>query len=284
MREVSIQIKAGLKKELMAFCRTRKFLVIALVMIGLAALSPILITAMGSLMSSMGDIGVDVSEITDVFGGSATSVGVSASVSDVRDLGLIVFLLLIYRAAGGEQKKRAVIIPKSAGLRSLGYIFPKYIVYPPAALLLSIIAIFASWGISAMIFSVNDLTFDTVLLVGILTGVSMMLYVSFHLALGTATGKAGLSAAVCIGASLILPNVFALSGSDYMLNPFAIEILAAQLAQLAVHPELSASAARDIALTVGFAVLLMVLSFLIALFAQNAKRIDNTDDEISKAL
>jgi len=265
---MSLQAKAGFRKEILALFRTKTFLILTLVIIGLSALNPLLMFAMRPIINAMG--------MADGFT-DTSSTGVSASVGEITSTGLIVFLLLINRAAGGEQKKRTVIIPKCSGLRSFGYVFPKYIVYPLFALALVIVAMFVSWGISALIFGYNDVTFFDVLLAAVLGGVSMMLYICFHLTLGTATGKAGMSAAVCIGASIILPSIFALMSSDYMFNPFALENLASTVIW---RPYISGGEMRDIFVTIAFALALMVLSYLIALFVQNAKKIDNSGDEI----
>jgi len=277
---MSLQTKAGFKKEILSFFRTSRFIIIALVLLGLGGLSPLLITGMSSLMDSMSDLytdmGMDVSDMTSILT-SSTSIGVSSTIGDITGVGLMVFLLLIMKAAGGEQKKRAVIIPKSAGLRSFGYIFPKFIIYPLSAFVLAIAAMFVSWGISCLVFDYNDITFNGVLLGGVLAGVCMMFYVCFHIALGTATGKAGMSAAVCIGASVILPNVFALTTTEYMFNPFALDVLAGTIV---LRPHLTGGEIRDIIATIGFALALMVLAYLIALFAQNARKIDNSGNEI----
>jgi len=136
---------------------------------------------------------------------------------------------------------------------------------------------FVSWGISSLLFEVNDVTFSGVLTAGIISGVCLMMYVCFHLTLGTATGKAGMSAAVCISAALILSNVFALIDISYMFNPFALNILAAT----SVHSApAGGSDLSDIVITLLFAFSLIIISYFIALFAQNARKVDNTGNEI----
>jgi len=276
-----MQIKASFKKEYLAFFRTRTFLIVALVVIGLSMLSPLLITSMGTLIDSMSDIydeyfNMDVSGMSEMLG-SAASIGVATTVSDITGVGLIVFLLLINRAAGGEQKKRAVIIPMSSGLRSIAYIFPKFIIYPLSALVLAVAAMFMSWAVSVLVFDVNDMAFIGVLLAGILSGVSMMFYVCFHITIGTATGKAGMSAALCIISSILLPNIFALTNMEYMFNPFALNVLAGTLL---TRTAISNQELLDIAITIAFALAIMIGAYYIAVFAQNAKKIDNTGNEI----
>jgi len=277
---MNIQTKASFKKEYLAYFRTKRFMIIALVMVGLAIFSPLLLTGMAALMDMMSDLydelGMDVSEMTQILGSNA-SMGVSSTVSDLAGAGLIVVIILINRAAGGEQKKRAVIIPKSAGLRSFPYLFPKYIIYPLSIFFLSVIGMFASWGASALVFDINDVVFSSVLLAGILTGTHMMFYVCFHLTLGTATGKAGMSAAVCIAASILLSNVFAIMLPEYMFNPFALNFLAQNIVH---NTAVTGAEVTDILITIAFALGIMIVTYLIALFAQNARTIDNSGNEL----
>jgi hypothetical protein len=235
---------------------------------------------MGALMDAMGglyeEFGMDISELTEALGTSA-SLGVSSSVSDITGVGLIVALLLLNRAAGGEQKKRAVIIPRSAGLRSFAYITPKFVIYPLSAFVFAVVAMLISWPVSVLLFDINDVTFYGVLLAGVLSGVCLMFYICFHITLGTATGMAGMSAAVCITASVLLSNIFAFTSTEYMYNPFALNLLAATVIH---NEEITRAQLSDIAITIVFALAIMVISYYIALFAQNAKKIDNSGNEI----
>ena len=277
---MGIQTTAGFKKEFLACFRTGRLFFLALSVIGLGIFSPLLLVGLGSLIESMGDIydqvGIDISGMLG-FLSSASSLGVSQSITDITGVGLLVFLLLINNAAGGEQKRRDIIIPRSAGLRSFGYLFPKFIIYPLAALIFTVLAIFASWGISTAVFEVSDVSFEQALLSGILTGMCLMLYVCCHLTLGTATGKPGMSAAVCIVASYIIPSIFSLVGAEYMFNPFGLNGLASTVV---IAGEVTSGEMRDIATTMAFAVALFILTYLVALFAQNAKKVDNSGNEM----
>ena len=274
------QTKASFKKEALAFFRTKKFLIVASVLIGWSILNPLLMVGLGSLMNAMSPIydemGMDVSIMTDLLGSTA-SMGVSSAVGELAGTGLVVFILLINSFAGGEQKKRSIIIPKSSGLRNFSYIFPKFIVYPLSALVLAVAGAFASWGASALIYRVNDVSPEGVLVGGALAGVCLMFYTCGHLTLGTATGKSGMSAAVCIVSALLLPNIFAALGSDYVYNPFTLNIMAASVVS---EGALQKMLPLDIAMTVLVAFVLMVIFYLIAIFAQNAKKVDNTGNEM----
>lgn len=277
---VNIQTKACFKKELLAYIRTSRFIIISAVVVGLAVLSPLMVTGLAVLMDAMSGIyeemGMDISTMTDMLG-SYASVGVSMSVGDITGVGLIVFLIMLNAFAGGEQKRRSIIIPRSAGLSSFSYIFPKFVVYPLSALLVGFVSILASWGVSAIAFDVNDVSFDVALFAGLLTGVCMMLYVCFHLALGTATGKAGISATICIIAAFLLPNIFAFADMQYMFNPFTLELLAMDIIS---RGDMSASIIADSLITVLIALAIMMICYFLALFAQNARKIDNRGNEI----
>jgi len=277
---MNIQTRASFRKESLAFFRTGKFIVIAIVFLGWAMLSPLIIRGLGGLMDSMSpiydDLGMDVSGMTELLGSSA-SIGVSSAISEMSSLCLLVFLLLINSFAGGEQKKRSVIIPRSAGLRSFSYIFPKFIVYPLSAFVLAITGTFLAWWVSSGIFAHNDVTLLGAFLGGTLAGTGMMFYICFHLTIGTATGKAGMSAAICIVSSFLLPNIFAVLGSEYVYNPFILSLYASSLVsettQAFVQP-------MEVVMTVLIALAIMAIVFFLALFAQNAKTVDNSGNEI----
>ena len=278
---MNIQTKAGFRKELFAYVRTYKFLTIALVIIGLAIFNPLMITGLGVFIDAMSDVyddlGMDVSGMTEMLG-TAASIGVTSAVEGITGVGLIVALLLLNGAAGGEQKKRSVIIPKSAGLRGVAYLLPKFIIYPVSIFIFSIAAMFTSWGVSVLLFDINDVSFSGVFISGILAGICLMFYVCFHLALGTASGKAGMSSAVCITASILLPAIFSVISPEYMYNPFALNVLAYTAVLSDVIP---VSEVLDITISAVFAVLIMITTYFIALFAQNARRIDNTGNDIN---
>ena len=209
--------------------------------------------------------------------GSSVSTGVSQAVSDISQTGLIVFLLVINSNAGGEQKKRSIMIPRSSGLKSFSYIFPKFIIYPLSALTLAVVSTFAAWGMSSLAFRYNDVSPLGVLLGGALSGISLMFYVCAHITIGTATGKAGLSATICIVTSLLLSNILLLFGSDLVYNPFTLNALAGSVVSI---EGLSGTSPVEVIMTVVIAFAIMVILFFLALFAQNAKKIDNSGNEI----
>ena len=278
---MSMQTKASFKKEILAFVRTKKLLVLSIVIIGMAILSPLMFVGTAALLESMkpvyDSIGMDITSMTDLLGGYTVQAGVFTGITNLAQIGVIVYLLLINSFAGGEQKKRSVIIPRSSGLRSFSYIFPKFIVFPAAALILAVVGAFSSWGVSVLTYEINDVSAGGVLLGGVLAGVCLMFYVCAHLTLGTATGKPGMSAAFCITAALLLPDIFSFTDPGLVYNPFTLNYLAGNVTQknaMQNYPPM------DILMTVLIALAIMVILYFIALFAQNAKKVDNSGNEI----
>ena len=277
---MSIQTRASFHKETLAFARTERLTLMVAILIGWSILGPLLIRGLGVMMDSLApfydELGMDVTDMTEMLAANV-STGVMSAISDLTVVGLIASLVLINSFAGGEQKKRSIMMPKSAGLRNKPYLLPKYIIYPITALVLAVIAAFTAWGISILIFDVNDVSGVNVLLGGLLAGVTLMFYICIHITLGTATGKAGMSSVIVIIMSLILPNLFAALGSELIYNPFTLNIIAATMIPGAATSEFSA---HEIIMTVIITLALMVILYFIALFVQNAKKIDNSGNEI----
>ena len=279
---MNMQTKASFHKEYLAFTKTHRLLILALIIIGWAILGPIMIRGLGIVMNTLApvydELGLDISEMTDMLALNV-STGVTSAISDLTTTGLIAALILINSFAGGEQKKRSIMIPKSAGLRNHPYLLPKYIIYPLTVLILATIAAFVSWGISTIVFEINDVSGLNVLLGGLLAGISLMFYISIHLTLGTATGKAGMSSVIVIIISLLLPNLFAALGSELIYNPFTLNIMATSLIidNIALMPLFQP---QEIIVTVIITLVLIAILYFIALFVQNAKKIDNSGNEI----
>ena len=277
---MTIQTKASYKKEMLAFSRTSRLPILAIIVVGWAMLGPLLIVGLGIMIDTLApvyeELGMDVTEMADMLAANA-STGVISGISDLTTVGLIAFLIILNPFAGGEQKSRSTMLPKTSGLENASYLLPKYIIYPATALILALIAGFASWGVSVLTFEINDVEVSRVALAGLLAGVNLMFFVCIHLTLGTASGKAGMSSAICIIASLLLPSLFEALGSEFVYNPFTLNRMATTL--IPISP-FSAFSTGEIITTTGIALALMVLLYFLALFVQNSKKIDNSGNEI----
>ena len=273
---MDIQLRAGVFKEIAAFFRTKKFIILACVFIGIACFYPLMIRGLSMFMYAMSDVyeevGIDITVMTAELT-SYTSIGVTNAVSGLTSVGLMVFLLLINSFSGGEQKHRSIIIPQNSGLEVFNYLLPKFIIFPLAIYVFTLVGVIVSRGVSGLVFDYNDVTMQSVVVAAALAGLYNMFFVCLHLTLGTSTGKAGMSAAICIVASIILPEIFMVANTVPAYNPLTMSVAAAMIASGA---EIRPGIVTGVIITV----LLMVAVFLIALFAQNAKKVDNKGNEI----
>ena len=273
---MDIQFKASLFKELAAFIRTKKFIILLCVFIGIAVFYPLMIRGLSMLMYAMSDIyeemGMDITVMTAELTSTA-SIGLTSAVSGLSSIGLLVFLLLINSFAGGEQKHRSIIIPQSSGLQVFNYLLPKFLIYPFAIFAFTLAAVFSASAASVLAFDYNDMIMENIAIAALLLGLYNMFYVCLHLTLGTSTGKAGMSAAICIVASFLLPEIFMIVDAVPAFNPLTMGVTALMIASGAeIRPETITG--------VIITVLLMAAVFFVALFAQNAKKIDNKGNEI----
>ncbi|MCL2638825.1 MAG: hypothetical protein FWD48_10715 [Oscillospiraceae bacterium] len=273
---MNLQIKSSFKKEIMAFTRTKRFFILLCVFVGFAVFDPVMLRAMGAILVTLGEIDIMADALEQMT--SSAMNGVSSLVGDLTLSGLIIYLLLINSFAGGEQKKRSIIIPRTSGLRSKAYITPKFIVYPIAAFALCLLAVLVAAAVSTAIFVEKDIIMPQILAAGALLGMNLAMFTSFHLCIGTATGKAGLSAAICIGAAIIIPGIFSvlsmgIDGNLMAYNPFG-------LAAMANEAVFKMPNMGEMLATILIAIGLMVACFFLALFAQNAQKIDNKGNEI----
>jgi len=273
---MDMQLKAGYSKEMKAFIRTNRFVILISVFVALGILYPLLIRGMGALMIAMSDtyyeMGMDVSVLVEQLGSNSTY-GLTNALSALTVIGLLVFLILINGFAGGEQKRRAIIIPQNSGLESFSYLLPKFIIYPLSIFAFTVISVIIAGVVSVWAFEYNDIIPINLFVAAALAGLFNMFYVCLHLALGTSTGRAGMSSAICIVVSILLSDALSLAGIVPAFNPVTMHVTATLIAS-------GAEMRPGIIVGVGITLALMFTVFAIALFVQNAKRIDNSGNEI----
>jgi ABC-2 type transport system permease protein len=231
---------------------------------------------MGFLMGAMSDtyyeLGMDVTTLTEQFSPTSTA-GMTNALSALTTIGLLVYLILINSFAGGEQKRRSIIIPQNSGLESYSYLVPKFIIYPLSIFAFTVISVIIAGVVSTWAFDNNDIIILNAFVGAALAGLYNMFFVCLHLALGTSTGRAGMSSAICIVSAFILSDTLNLAGIVPAFNPLTMNLTAVLVA---AGDEIRSG----IILGVGITLALMIAVFFIALFVQNAKRIDNSGNEI----
>lgn len=315
-----MQIKAGIRKELYMSIRTFKLAGIIIAVAALCILDPLIYKALfwaasfadkvNSNLSNQSELPAsqsaelsngatlsfsldtqtepvstqsDFSSITQtLMNTECTELGVMMALTDIASTGLLVLLLLLMSTAGGELKKRAVIIPNTAGLTPFNYILPKFILYPAFIFVLTILGGFESYGVSSIIFGTKADPL-AVLIGSLLIGLFMAFLVTVHLTLGICTARPGISTAILYILSSFLPLV--LSGFNCnKFNPFALSgmmngVLNASVSGAAVTDALSDTV--NVVVSIAITLVLMVVLFFITLITLNARKINNSDNEIA---
>lgn len=286
-------LNVGIKKEIMFFGRSFRFIGVLIASLVFAVISPLMMNLSYNMMSGLiGDAdndtsiteeapemnvnisGVSMDMIGDMFTDNEmmAQLGVISSVGDLTQTLLLIFMLVTMYSAGGELKKRSMIIPQNAGLTPKLYILPKFIVFPLAAGLLAFMGIWVSFGITSLVFGGMSVPVGDMALVALMACVFNIFMISLYFTLGICTKKAGLSVVIMYGGNVILTTLFQALGAN-KFHPFT---LVNQCQNLITEGE------KDMANmwgSMGVSVLLIVLCYFVTLFVVSAGKIDNRGKE-----
>lgn len=293
-------LKTGLKKEIMYLGRTGKLVGIIVAMLVFAIMDGLMLKATGAMMSSMsttmqqqiGELPDEVAEnkeanelaeitnsmstMTSMFDNMSASTVLYSTIADISGLGILITLLVIKSACGGEQKKRSIIIPRCAGLTPKMYILPKFILYPAIIFILSVISVLIASVMSQLLFE-GSILFENILIAGVTLGIYLAFVMTVMLTLGICTEKPGISVIIVLVAINIVPSLLSAYRVD-RFNPFALPALVSG----AVTAEGSAFASLDILnfwVSVGTTLVISVVLYFVTLLALNAKEVRNEGNE-----
>lgn len=281
-------IKAGIKKELMLFTRGFKLLGVIVTIIGISLLYPVMYKSMELMANQISDMGqqiggetqdqvdsaVDsingmIASIEAMYGGSMASVGFKTGINALASTGSLIILLLLMSTAGGEQKKRSIIMPNCAGLTPVGYVLPKYIIYPLLIGLLAFIGGLVTGGISNALYN-NELIISDIIFSSACAAIYIFFLVSVYFLIGLATGRPGISVIIVYATSTVIPILLqALNIDKY--NPFTLQSLL-----MSSYDEVDMN---NLILSIVVSLILSVISCLLALMITTLRKIDNSVGE-----
>ncbi|MCM1299134.1 MAG: hypothetical protein NC203_11840 [Firmicutes bacterium] len=281
----------GIKKELMFFSRSFRLAGVIIASVVFALISPLLMKFSYSMISGLMETesGQEISEAFDEDNLSISSssgmsfglvgdmlgdeelmakMGVISSVGDLTNTLMLIFMLVTMYSAGGELKKRSMIIPQNAGLTPKLYILPKFLVFPLIGGILAFVGVWLSFGMTALMFGAAAVGLSDLALTALLAAVFNAFMITLYFTLGICTKKAGVSVVIMYGGNAILTTLFQALGAS-KFHPFALipqcqELIAAGEADLA-----------NIWGSIGVTLLLMALCYFVTLFVVSAKKIDN---------
>ena len=261
--------KTGLQKELMFFSRSFRMWGVLIAAFALSLIDPLLMKMVDSIAATVG--GVDASAIgleVDVGQYNMSQLGIAASIGDLTSTVLLILMLVIMYAAGGELKKRSMIIPQNAGLTPKLYLLPKFLLYPVFAGLLTFLGMLCSWLFSFVLYDQVNVGFTEVLLGALLAAVFQLFITSIYLTLGLCTAKAGLAVAVVYGGNVLLSSLFSSLGAE-KFHPFT---LTTQAQEIILGEGMDQA---NLWGSIGVTLLLIVLCYFVTLFVVSARRVDN---------
>ena len=197
------------------------------------------------------------------------NVGFRTGLSSLASTGFLIVSLLLMSAAGGEQKKRSIIIPNCSGLTPVGYVLPKFIIYPVLITIITFGGSMLTAGICNLIFD-NPLIMQDALISSACVAVFVMFMISLYLLLGLSTGRPGISVIILFAASSLLPLLLQ-SMNINKYNPFALQDLL-----MYSYSEIDMN---NFVLSVVVSVVLSVICCLLSLMITTLRKIDNSVGE-----
>lgn len=281
-------IKAGIKKEFMLFSRGFRLIGVIITIIGISLMYPLLYKSMEMMAGQIADMGQQIggeaqdqvtgavdsingmmSSLEAMYGGSMAAVGFKTGVSSITSTGFLIISLLLMSTAGGEQKKRSIIIPDCAGLTPAGYVMPKFIVYPVMIGLLSFLGGMATGGISNLIYN-NELNINDIIFSSLCVAIYMLFMTALYFFIGLSTGRPGISVIIVYGGSTIIPILLQSLDID-RYNPFTLQSL--------LMSSYNDADMNNFILSTVVAFILSVICCLLALMIMTLRRVDNTVGE-----
>lgn len=281
-------IKAGIKKEFMLFSRGFRLIGVIITIIGISLMYPLLYKSMEMMAGQIADMGQQIggeaqdqvtgavdsingmmSSLEAMYGGSMAAVGFKTGVSSITSTGFLIISLLLMATAGGEQKKRSVIIPNCAGITPAGYVLPKFIVYPLVIGVLSFLGGIITGGISNLIYN-KELNINDIIFSSLCAAIYMLFMTALYFLIGLSTGRPGISVIIVYGGSTIIPILLQSLDID-RYNPFTLQSL--------LMSSYNDADMNNFMLSTVVAFILSVICCLLALMIVTLRRVDNTVGE-----
>lgn len=292
-----MQLKHCFKKELSQFMRTFRFYALIIIFFAMFMSYPALFGFAGSVLNK------DFTESPSTEQAASVSLGtVETSSNDIMseidmdamiemysDAGLmfgttvvmtlpscvLVAMLLFMSAAGGEQKKRAMIVPLSSGLKFKNYLIPKFTIYPLFSFIVTFLCTTFAGVACNIIFPNNHVKIENMLVAALLAGIYVTFIITVHLSLGLCTSRPGImTAAIYVGSSIVQSLLQGFGITEY--HPFAISSM---ISDMLMMPEYSfADNMMNIIVTIVISIVVCIVMFFLALGVLNAKKINNREE------
>ncbi|MCL1831581.1 MAG: hypothetical protein FWG45_01565 [Oscillospiraceae bacterium] len=290
------QIVTGLKKELLYFWRSYRFLGLLLAFLGSALVGPLtskMMLAMQPLYDELSGMeGMEsmsgMSDMLTMFEGESglmmsyiSSLALFSS-PFMPPLMFVLIALIIGGACGGEQKKRSIIVPQTAGLTPAGYVLPKFMIFPPMFFVLTVLSALIANGACGVLLGHSYPT-ELVFVTGALTGMSLMFMTCMYMLFGIGLAQPKLAIIYVLLANAVFPFInFAFNIKKYTPWSMDSEGMTGRIIDNFANGKgyYDGIGVGSIVATMGITLALSVVFLLLTYFAIVAKRMDNTADEV----
>ena len=277
----------GFKKEWFHFSRTFRFVGLLVSVFSFALGNPLLYRAMQYFMNMMNEMATELEELDpsmagygDVFTSAAEILGqaemiFSTTLIELCGTSLLVAMLILMAPCGGEQKKRATIIPICAGLDYNAYLLPKFILYPLTFVGSSFIGGIIAGFMCNALFD-GSISTGMIFISSALCAAYLLFILCVYMALGLCTSRPGImTVSIYLGQSIVQLILSAMGLSKF--NPFALyTLISGQMFQEGFSFDREMS---SIIVSVALSVVIAVLMYLLTLSVLKAKRVNNQEDK-----
>ncbi len=277
----------GFKKEWMHFTRTFRFAGLLVSVFSFALANPLMYRLLQAMMQMMNEMSSELEEIEPAMAGygdimlwaadmlNQAEMIFSGTLIELCGTSLIVAMLILMAPFGGEQKKRATIIPTTSGLEYKYYLLPKFVLYPAVFFGANFIAGIIAGCLCNALFG-GDIGADMILLASLLCSVYLLFIITVYMALGLCTSRPGImTISVYLGQSLV--NLILTSLGLERYNPFTLyNLISGRM--FADDFDLGKETA-SIVVAIVLALVIAVLMYALTLSVLKAKRINNQEDK-----
>lgn len=277
-----MQIKAGLKKEWLQFTRTFRLGGIILAIASFAFADPLMYWAMNLLLdgisttqTAVADTGaLDIGEVASVFNNAG--VVFSMTMAEFCSTSTLIFMLILMSPCGGEQKKRATIIPSCTGLGTLEYLIPKYIIYPAAIFVVTLASCMMAGGICNLMFTDGAIDAGMMFLAAVLCAVYLTFILVVYMSIGLCTSRPGVvTVFMYIGVSIV--QIFLNQLGLTKFHPLTLRSLVT--GEMFTESFVLADEVGSIAVGTVLSVVIGVMMFVMTYAVQKGTKINNQVDK-----
>lgn len=277
-----MQIKAGLKKEWLQFTRTFRLGGIILAIASFALADPLMYWAMNLLLdgisttqTAVADTGaLDIGEVASVFNNAG--VVFSMTMAEFCSTSTLIFMLILMSPCGGEQKKRATIIPSCTGLGTLEYLIPKYIIYPAAIFVVTLASCMMAGGICNLMFTDGAIDAGMMSLAAVLCAVYLTFILVVYMSIGLCTSRPGVvTVFMYIGVSIV--QIFLNQLGLTKFHPLTLRSIVT--GEMFTESFVLADEVGSIAVGTVLSVVIGVMMFVLTYAVQKGTKINNQVDK-----